>query len=277
MLCPLCSADSRFSFNTKGYSINDCLSCGHRFTALSADEKSVLHTYNLDYFSAGGAGYSGYDLEEESLVNRGRYYSKIVSRFGRKTGRMLDVGAAAGFILRGFIENGWTGVGIEPNYQIAEIGREKYNLNIISGTLESFVTDEQFDLISMIQVAAHFYSPQKAFNNANSLLKENGLLLVETWDRTSLTARLFGKHWHEYAPPTVLHFFSEIGLSKFLQQKGFEIIARGIPSRTISGLHAKSLLKFRLGELSVLNLIPDKISIPYLGRDLFWAIYRKIG
>jgi len=202
------------------------------------------------------------------------YAGKLVKVSAEK-GEMLDVGAAAGFILQGFIDEGWKGIGLEPNAEIAKTGREKFALDIRQGSLESFKTDEKFDLISMIQVVAHFYAPAEAFQKAFELLGKNGLLLIETWNRESISARIFGKNWHEYSPPSVLQWFSEKGLTEFLRGIGFAKIAGGRPSKKISGAHAKSLLKYRLGDNFLLKLIPDKLQIPYPSEDLFWAIYRK--
>lgn len=276
MNCPLCQSESKFAFEAKGFALRDCVKCTHRFAALAADEAHVAEIYDDSYFSGGGAGYADYLAEGEMLKERGRMYAKKLAKFsaGAK-GEILDVGAAAGFILQGFIESGWRGSGLEPNETIARAGRKRFGLDIRQGSLESFNADEKFDLISMIQVAAHFYEPRTAFQKAADLLNENGLLLIETWNRESISAKIFGKNWHEYSPPSVLQWFSEKGLTEFLKDFGFEKVARGRPSKKISGAHAKSLLKYRLGENFLLKLIPDKLNFPYPSEDLFWALYRR--
>jgi SAM-dependent methyltransferase len=275
MNCPLCDSESRFAFEAKGYPLRDCMKCAHRFAAIAAGEAHVAEVYGDDYFSGGGAGYADYLGEAEMLSSRGAMYAKMLEKYSGKKGKMLDVGAAAGFLLKGFIENGWQGVGLEPNAEMARYGRDKLNLDIREGSLESFETGGRFDLVSMIQVAAHFYAPRQAFEKARDLLADDGLLLVETWNRSSLSARIFGRHWHEYSPPSVLQFFSEKGLTEFLRKTGLEKIAGGRPSKKISGAHARSLLRYRIGDRFVLKLIPEKINIPYPSEDLFWALYKK--
>ena len=275
MFCPLCQSESKFAFEAKGFPVRDCVKCAHRFAGIAADEKHVAAVYDDSYFNGGGAGYSDYLAEGEMLRKRGRMYAKKIAEFSASKGKVLDVGAAAGFILQGFAEEGWPGTGLEPNEKIARAGREKFGLNIRQGSLESFETSEKFALVSMIQVAAHFYAPAQAFQKAADLLDENGLLLIETWNRASISARLFGKNWHEYSPPSVLQWFSEKGLTVFLKDFGFEKLAGGRPSKKISGAHAKSLLKYRLGDNFLLKIIPDKLNFPYPSEDLFWALYRK--
>ncbi len=276
MNCPLCQSVSATVFKAKGFFVRDCVACQHRFAEVSADENHAAQIYDDAYFTGGGAGYADYLAEGEMLRARGANYAKILSRY-TETGKMLDVGAAAGFILKGFVENGWRGVGLEPNARMARFGGEHLGLEITAGDLESFQTAEKFRLISMIQVVAHFHQPRRAFQNAFDLLEPRGFLLIETWNRASLTARVFGRNWHEYSPPSVLQWFSRRGLNEFLSGIGLAEIAAGRPPKKISGAHARSLLKYRLGEkLSpLLKIIPDKINFPYPAEDLFWAIYQK--
>jgi SAM-dependent methyltransferase len=273
MSCPLCNSSSELAFVAKGVDVLDCLSCGHRFAGITADEQHVASVYSDDYFNGGGAGYTDYSAEAAMLRKRGRYYAEKIAPHS-KPGTMLDVGAAAGYILHGFIDSGWTGVGVEPNAAMADLGKRN-GVDIRQGSLESLDTDERFDLISLIQVAAHLYDPRSAFEKAHSLLRPGGLLLVETWDRSSISARLFGKNWHEYSPPSVLNWFSKDGLTTFLEHIGFERIDGGRPSKKISGGHVRSLLKYRLGDNVLLKLIPERITFPYPSEDLFWALYKK--
>lgn len=276
MLCPLCRSESKIAFTAKDFPVRDCLKCAHRFAEISTNGNHVAEIYSDEYFTGGGAGYSNYFAEGEMLRRRGRDYAKILSKF-TMPGKILDVGAAAGFILKGFADEGWQGFGVEPNAAMAEHGREKLNLQIEQGDFENFDCAENFDAISMIQVAAHFHDPSRAFQNAFDLLKPNGFLLIETWNFKSLIARVFGKNWHEYSPPSVLHWFSPQTLTAFFKEIGFEKQAQGRPSKKISGGHAKSLLEYRLGKTfkPLLKIIPDYVNFPYPAEDLFWALYRK--
>ncbi|MBU2975112.1 class I SAM-dependent methyltransferase [Zobellia sp. B3R18] len=275
MDCPLCASESKFTFKINGFDIHDCVSCNHRFANIKTDEKHVDNTYDDSYFNDGGAGYSDYLLESDLLYERGKRYAKKMEQIIGKKGRVLDVGAAAGCILKGYVDEGWNGIGIEPNHQMAQYGRKKYNLQIEQGAFESFRPHERFDLVSMIQVVPHFYEQQKAFMNASKVLKDDGFLLIESWNRQSISARVFGKSWHEYAPPSVLHWYSLEGLTIFLKNFGFERVSHGRPSKKISGRHIKSLLEYKIGKNFMLNMIPEKVNFPYPSEDLFWALFRK--
>jgi hypothetical protein len=40
--------------------------------------------------------------------------------------------------------------------------------------------------------------------------------IIETWNRDDWVARLLGRHWHEYSPPSVLHWFNPDGLRRLV-------------------------------------------------------------
>lgn len=278
MKCPICTSESTRVFEVKNHWIRDCGECSHRFTELAAEKNHVEKIYDDSYFNGGGAGYTDYLQEAEILRQRGNWYGKLLSKYTKK-GKVLDVGAAAGFVLQGMTESGWKGVGIEPNASMAEFGRKNLKLNIQRTSIERYATEEKFDLVTMIQVMAHFVEPKEVFSNVSKTLKSNGHLLIETWNRRSLSEKIFGTKWHEYSPPSVLHFFCDEGIEKLAKEQGFERVAIGRPSKWISGAHAKSLIAYKFGEKSLvtklLKLIPDKVSFPYPAEDLFWVLYKK--
>jgi 2-polyprenyl-3-methyl-5-hydroxy-6-metoxy-1,4-benzoquinol methylase len=282
MLCPIENSVTQPKFNKDGFQIRDCPVCHHQFVDLIASQEHVTQVYGDFYFTGGGAGYTNYLGESNIIIDHGRRYGKLLEKY-MKPGRVLDVGAAAGFILKGLIEHGWDGLGLEPNASMVEYGRRQTGVNIEVSTLEQFRSDERFDLVTMIQVLPHYYDLKRALKVADNLTKSSGYWLIETWNKDSFTARVMGKYWHEYSPPSVLHFFSPKTLQLLVRQYGFEEVARGRPVKKISGSHAKSLLNYTLpsstfGKLlgKLVDRLPDGLTLPYPSFDLFWVLYRKV-
>lgn len=274
--CPLCGGASAVRFEAHGYPVLRCQACGHEFAGLSQTEGHVERTYSGSYFHGGAAGYADYLAEAGILRDHGRRYARLI-RPWRGPGRMLDVGAAAGFILRGFADEGWTGIGVEPNAVMARHGREQLGIDVRQGTLESCGELGQFDLVSMIQVIAHFADPVAALGAAARLTRPGGYWLIETWNRASWTARMFGKNWHEYSPPSVLHWFTPGSLEQAAARFGMRRVAGGRPGKWIAGGHAVSLLKHKsrvLGSVAE-RLVPERLAIPYPAEDLFWMLLRQ--
>ncbi len=280
--CPLCDEQSIQLFQKYDVWIRECQSCSHRYAVPEQpQEEHVATLYDDDYFFGGGAGYDDYLSESQLLAAHGRRYAKLLSRF-TDAGSVLDVGAAAGFILTGLVDAGWEGHGVEPNATMARHAREKLNLDVACGSLESMPADRQFDVVSMVQVVAHFLDPHTATRQVAELVRPGGLCLVETWNVRSWSARLFGENWHEYSPPSVLQWYSPATLKDLFAAHGFEFVAQGRPSKKISIGHARSLLEHgqdqsmvaRIGA-GVLKFVPGSLTLPYPSEDLFWAVYRK--
>jgi len=281
--CRNCPADRQLTpqFSCEGFQISDCQSCGHRFVQDDIPSTHVENVYGDDYFNGGNAGYVDYLSEGEMLRKRGSMYARILKAH-MPAGRMLDVGAAAGFLLKGFQDEGWKGEGVEPNARMAAYGREQLGVQITHSPVEAFTASEPFDLVSMIQVLPHLWNLMEGLEVLSQLTKPGGYWLVETWNKDSFTAKLFGKNWHEYCPPSVLHWFTPDSLVYFAEQFGFEKVAQGRPSKKIQAHHAKSLIRYKFADTILnkpanlaLKLIPDGLTLPYPAEDLFYMVLRK--
>lgn len=290
MPCPICGAHTRRVFAKDGYPIHECAACGHRCVHLPSRTTHITEVYDDRYFQAkeevSSAGYSDYLTEADLLQAHGWRYAELLQRF-MPLGTVLDVGAAAGFILQGLVERGWRGIGLEPNATMADYGRTQLGLTMVTGALEeSHIVKSAgkgtFDLITMIQVIAHFQDLHRALTHAANLTRDDGFWLIESWDRTSWPARLLGRHWHEYSPPSVLHWFSPAGIAQLTSQLGFVEVARGRPKKRLKGAHAKARLRYNLQGLPLSTLltlpfalIPDRLTLPYPNFDLFWILVQK--
>jgi SAM-dependent methyltransferase len=241
----------------------------------------VSRIYGDDYFRTGGAGYVDYLGNAAALRAQGRRYAAIAGRYAAP-GRVLDVGAAAGFILAGLLDCGWSGAAIEPNAAMARYAADHLGIDVSTSPLHEFRTTEPFDLVMMIQVIGHFVALRESLAAAAAATKPGGFWLIETWDRDSLPARLLGPSWHEYSPPSVVQWFSAGGLRTLAGQFGFREIARGRPRKWISGANARSLLEHTLADTRwraltplIAGVIPRRIVIPYPSLDVFWALFQR--
>ncbi len=282
MKCPIGEMESyRQKFVVNGYRIMECVRCQHAFTDLTIGPQEVEKIYSDSYFFGGKDGYPDYTLEKEVLIRQGENYARLLANY-MQPGMLLDVGAAAGFIMKGFENAGWKAVGIEPNVRMATFGNDNLGLDIRTGTLETNSQAPTVDLVLLIQVIAHLYDLEKSMQNISEKVKEGGFVLVETWDKNSFMARLLGSSWHEYSPPSTLNYFSKKSLDLLMERYGFFCITKGRPSKKIHGEHARSLLRHKLEASKTLKwlcgiekIIPKNRSIPYPAEDLFWAIYQK--
>ncbi len=276
-----CNEEKIILFEKNGYPIYECTKCDLRFSKLKDINNHLANVYSDDYFFAGGAGYPNYLEERKELYSSGLKYAKIISKF-TTPGKVLDVGCAAGFYLKGFEKTGWKCLGIEPNDTIASYGRKELGLDIVTGDLESFESDEKFDLINLIEVIGSFHNLHKAMLKISDLSNKGGLVLVESWDHSSKVARFFGKSWHEYCPPSVINWFTDKSLNELFDSHGFDVIATGRPSKKIKGKHALEIVAknspefiFKKQIFNFLRFTVGKITLAYPPLDLKWYIFKK--
>jgi len=293
--CPICAGPAAEKFNVAGFPIAACEGCSHQFAIAIASEDHVAEQFSDEYFFGGGtSGYENYLTNAKLVQHSAERYTKIVRRHcsfnGDPSGiNVLDVGCAAGFAMQGFSQAGWTSTGIDPNQTMVAKSRAS-GFEAHCGTLESALdqtvfsarANESFDLVSMIQVIAHLSDISKATGNLRHLLKDDGYVLVETWDSASITAKVLGEKWHEYSPPNVLHYFSKKSLDRLFVDAGFTYVAGGRPKKRINLGHARSLFDFKYGNtrlgktmIKASQWMADGVAIPYPAEDLIWRIYQK--
>ncbi len=281
-LCAICGGSIVPAFTINDIALLDCSICAHRQAQLIVDSDHVERTYADDYFTGGGAGYEDYTSEASMLIARGNKYGKILAKHHSPT-RLLDIGAAAGYLAEGMTQSGWTTVGVEPNDTMAALGRSR-GMDVRTGSAEALLgeftsPDQKFDAVSMIQVIAHLGDPLSVIGTAADALNPGGLLLIETWDRASVSAKVFGKKWHEYSPPSVVHWFTRKELDGVVARKGFTKVDSGRYPKMITAAHGRQLVEHRMGADHIASKlarkIPAGLKVPYPGDDLFWTIYRR--
>lgn len=279
-ICPVCGKSGERRFRKNHIWIRDCPNCKHRFAELEIGIDEVGQIYDGEYFQGDGLGYLDYLSEANLLRNKGHWYGRLLERYCWP-GTVLDVGAAAGFILHGLIDYDWQVRGIEPNERIARVGRYKLRLNITPDTLETLPQGDSYDLVMMVQVLSHFYDLKSALEVANRVTRPGGLWLIETWNRDSWPARLFGKRWRAYQPPATQHWFSPQSLRNIAEAYDFEEVGRGSSKRWVSGPYLRSLVRYYGGFWAfpldkLLAIIPNTWSWSWPVTDRFWVLYQKV-
>lgn len=269
--------------------IYECPSCRHRFCKSDLQVKDrIVDQFGDRYFFGGESCYEDYTELQSSLRRKGERYGRLLQNLlsleDQECRRILDVGCAAGFLAQGFQEQGWQATGIEANESMARYGRDQLKLDIHHCTVEEYNVDHQFNAATLVQVLTHLIDPCKVLEQVRERLLPNGLLLIETWNCQSLTARMFGRHWHQLNPPNVLHWFAKKRLLDLLGQYGFEIVQQGRPVKWINFGNGVAVLRKSLSEsklisalTSPMRLVPAGVRIPYFFDDVFWIVARKLN
>ena len=180
--------------------------------------------YDLGYFAGGGRG--GY---RDYLADEAQHRSNAQARvaFARLVGAIppatwVDVGCATGFTLDEARKAGFTVLGVELSAWARGVARERFGLKVVPTLGEARRgLPGQADVVSLFQVLEHLPDPLAALRDARACLRPNGLLIVETWDRGSFVARLFGRYWQQITPPSVLWLLDRKNIAHALERAGF--------------------------------------------------------
>jgi SAM-dependent methyltransferase len=211
------------------FRIVKCASCNLVYTLPRLPSNIIWDMYQEDYWQSEAPrhfGYSDYLSDRERNLRTFRQRYEVIRRFKPEPGRVLDIGCAAGFFLKVMHEEGWNPVGIEPSESMAQYAREEFDLQeVYSGTLEddSF-EDNSFDVVSMWDVIEHLEDPRPILKNIRRILKQDGVLILETQNVGSVFAKLMGVKWHHYKFEEHLWHFSKETIADLLVSEGFDVV-----------------------------------------------------
>ncbi|MCI0655909.1 MAG: class I SAM-dependent methyltransferase, partial [Acidobacteria bacterium] len=162
--------------------------------------------YGREYFEGGeNGGYVDYIADSPLHIRNALSRLALLQRHSRgHAGTLVDVGCGPGLFLSVARKNGWRGKGVDISSFAADTARERFGVEV-HRDLEKFCQDRREDLDSatFFQSLEHMPRPDLAIQAVHGALRSGGLLLIETWDRTSLVARLCSSHWAQITPPSV--------------------------------------------------------------------------
>ncbi|MBN1496256.1 MAG: class I SAM-dependent methyltransferase [Spirochaetes bacterium] len=226
--CPLCGSPKirrlhRIERFEPAFTVDRCASCGFIFTNPRLTHDAMTALYGRDYYT-GASDYSYYDERETEQYARHVWDSRCeaIHRFIHG-GNILDVGSSFGGFLKSASKY-YRPHGIEVSsyaggYSISSIGP-----TIHIGTLKDHpFEDNYFSVISMIELLEHLPDPLFALRECHRLLRDGGLLLIQTANMAGLQARLQGKRYGYYLPGHC-SYFTKKNLMDALTACGFSRI-----------------------------------------------------
>jgi 2-polyprenyl-3-methyl-5-hydroxy-6-metoxy-1,4-benzoquinol methylase len=145
--------------------------------------------------------------------------TSLIEKFASK-GKVLDIGAGVGDLVRALQKQGIDTLGFEPNEKARQVALEKGI--VLEVNLEHFDVNS-FDLISMYHVLEHVSDVEKQKQEILKLLKPQGILILALPNYKSYDALFYGMYWAGFDVPRHLFHFNKKAV-KNLFHKEFEII-----------------------------------------------------
>ena len=223
--CNLCnSEDFTFLFSGRDYlfyspdtfNVVQCNQCGLVF--LNPHPQNIGQYYR-DYHRG--------ELHKDAFTWLSPDKSKRIKKL-KKSGRILDVGCGRGNFLLAMQKAGWEVYGNDISLDACEYVKNELELkNIYNGHLLSLdLSAAFFDVITLWHVLEHLEKPRETLEYINRLLKDDGVLVIESPDFTSLQSKFFKKNWYALDLPRHLFQFSPMIVKKMLIKARFEIYGK---------------------------------------------------
>jgi 2-polyprenyl-3-methyl-5-hydroxy-6-metoxy-1,4-benzoquinol methylase len=149
-------------------------------------------------------------------------------------GRLLDIGAGRGELVRAAANNGWDVIGIEPSASHAEYAA-RAGANIKREPLEKCeFQDSSFSVVILAAVLEHLYNPDETIMEISRILRPGGALFVDVPNEQGLYFKIGNfyqkvknRNWVINLAPTFSPFhvfgFGPKSLRKLLAKYDFEV------------------------------------------------------
>ncbi len=220
----------------KVWDLSECRDCGHIFADPCPRPEFIFSLYSQVEDPA-------YD---EEAAGRSRNFLGILANLEKllpARGRLFDVGAATGILLRLARERGWSAEGIEASEWAVAFAAENYAIRLNQGFFEDApLAPSSYQAVTMVDFIEHTPMPREAMAKANKILAPGGILCLVTPDIHSRAARLAGMRWWHLRPGH-LAYFSLPSLRKLLSEAGFEIVKRKKYAWTFSAYYVLSRIR----------------------------------
>ena len=271
--CDLCGRTNSIPLFTKGsFTIVRCINCGLIYINPRLDDASIKELYNNEYYAGKGfdsaVHYTQQHQQMPGEVKRSLQRRLICIEKYKSKGRLLDIGCGLGDFLSIAKQKGWDCSGLELSEYAAQICRESLGINITTDPLENANLPEgYFDVITLFETIEHLTSPISTLRKANKLLKDNGLLVIQTSNSESLPARS-GSKWGYFLPSGHLYYFSKKTMLKLLNRSGFTLMKYDYAPDSLNALyHISRISRFQnslMTKRKALDLLEASVFIPFL-------------
>jgi SAM-dependent methyltransferase len=275
--CIVCGGELRPALRKDGFDLVRCGTCGLLMRRELPAREDLDGIYAPEYFKYRAEtpvdGYADYVGDEERHRETARRRLALLERFVTSRGRLLDVGAAAGFFVDEAIRAGWDAEGVDVAAHVVEWGRRELGAPLHVGDVSTAAGS--YAAVTMWDYIEHSLDPAGELAKMNELLEPGGVVALSTGDVESAAARLSRSRWHLLTPRHHNFFFSARTLARLLERCGFDVIWSGHPGARYSLAH----LAYKAAPAALAKRISGsrvgRVSLPVNLFDIVTVVARK--
>lgn len=227
--CPICGQTQSSLFHQTTYPeqhypgdfvLRRCTGCSLLFNSPRLDDQALAGLYGSNYyfFRRGDA------RELERIVGMYQRTVRLVED-NINPKRSIDIGCGRGYFPVVQKHLGWDARGIEISSDAAQYGRDKFSLDIFTGTVEQYAASSQsqkFPLVTAIDVIEHVPRPDEFVAAACSIVESSGYLLIDTPNAAAKNISLKGVLWKGFNPFHI-YLFTIDNLTTLLARHGMKV------------------------------------------------------
>jgi SAM-dependent methyltransferase len=168
-------------------------------------------------------------LEQHYGISHGKYFEhhdinnkeraalgflRVAEQLAGGKGRLLDIGAGRGELLRTALQAGWSAIGIEPSANFREYAGKYSGAELREEPVERCgFAPNSFDVVVLLAVLEHLYNPDETIAEIARILRPGGALLLDVPNERglyfligNLYQKLRGRDWVVNIAPTFSPF-----------------------------------------------------------------------
>lgn len=222
-----CSGNKVLLYSQDGeLGFDQCNDCGIIWR--SADSVHITKPYEEFYFDS-----KNYNKKRKHKVKKSGWLIDLASLFHPNVNNMLEIGCSIGYTLEAGEKRSIDSHGIDISNYAVEFCKDRG----LSASLSSFdqliENGKKYDLIFMQHVLEHFEDPFATLDYCNTLLNDQGILviLVPNSNYSRAVKHNSGHRFYSMKGVGSEHFayFSYSNLGRVLQNSGFEVVQENYP------------------------------------------------
>ncbi|OGL44012.1 MAG: hypothetical protein A2W05_04240 [Candidatus Schekmanbacteria bacterium RBG_16_38_10] len=221
-ICILCNSNRASYFHHEnGYDLVKCNNCGLVFVSPKPSKDAIISVYNTE------SGQTFHHLAEyaekfeKHLEAKKRY--NIIRRYleGVKGNKdILEIGCGGGYFPHYLKLCGYMATGLEVSEDLVAFAVNNLGVNVRSGEVSNIASaNDRYDAVVLFEVLSHMYNPLDDMKVINTVLKDGGLLFIETGNGGELKPHQI----YKWGAPEHLYHFSEHSLRRLLDMAGFTV------------------------------------------------------
>ncbi len=208
-----------------------------------------------------------------------RFNAMLARRYGRKGGRLLEVGSGMGHLV-GSLEDTFETYGMDLNHWAVKQSKAVVNKTSLetASAQELPFKDGAFNVVIIKHIVEHLPDPERAIREIGRVTEPGGTLILATPNLDSLLKPWKGEKWIGYQDPTHISLKRPAEWFSFIEKAGFKIqrkFADGFWDVPYIPIIPKQLQKLIFGSLGGLQAMTGFIFLPYRWGESVLVIAQK--